>query len=562
MSDLPDPGGQKDTPPDQPREIPPTEAQSSAEPRVDAPAAPADIPSAPPPTPRDVQAASSPSSADLDLEVAQAMASMSPEDLAELSGGLVPDDKIEVGPDESVEPGTELTGVVAGVTDDEVFLEFGVKMQGVVPRAHFGKKEAIEPGRKVDVVVERYDDEAGMLFVSRKGEAQRATWLNLKPDMIVEGRVTGMNKGGLEVDLNGIRAFMPTSQVDVALIKDISVLLNEHVRAIVLEVDRRGKNVLISRRKMMEKELAESRERLLSELKVGQVRHGVVGNITDFGAFVNLGGIDGLVHVRDISWGQVEKVSDHLKPGQEVEVQVLRIDKKRDRISLGMKQIQPNPWDQVPEKYPPGTQLTVRILRLVDFGVFAELETGVEGLIPISEMGWTRVRRPSEVVAVGDMVDAVVIRIDPAKRRLALSMKEAMEDPWAGVLESFPAKSLVKGKVTRLTDFGAFVELVAGVEGLIHISEMSDRRIKSCSEVVEVGQEVETRVLGVDKENRRISLSIKAVAEVSPAEAAAQPAEAPRPPKKRKKKLRGGLSSHWDWGGDLKLDTDDVAGTE
>jgi len=490
------------------------------------------------------------------------MAAMSAEDLAELSSGLLADEKIEVGPDESVEPGTELTGVVAGVTNDDVFLEFGVKMQGVLPRSHFGKKEVIETGRKVDVVVERYDDEAGMLIVSRKGETQRATWLTLKPNMIVEGRVTGMNKGGLEVDLRGIRAFMPTSQVDVAMIKDISVLLNEHVRAIVLEVDRRGKNVLISRRKMMEKELAESRERLLSELEVGQVRKGVVGNITDFGAFVNLGGVDGLVHIRDISWGQVEKVSDHLKPGQEVEVQVLRIDKKRDRISLGLKQTQPDPWDQVPEKYPVGTQLTVRVLRLADFGAFAELEAGVDGLIPISEMGWTRIHRPSEVVAVGDMVDAVVIRVEPAKHRLALSMKQAAEDPWAGVLESFPAKSLVKGKVTRLADFGAFVELVAGVEGLIHISEMSDRRINTCGEVVKVGQEVETRVLGVDKENRRISLSIKAVAEVSVTEAAAHPAEAPKPQKKRKKERRGGLSSHWDWGGDLKLNADDGAGTE
>jgi len=357
------------------------------------------------------------------------------------------------------------------------------------------------------------------------------------------------NEGGLEVDLQGIRAFMPGSQAGTAPMRDISVLLNEKVRCEVIELNRRGKNVLVSRRKVVEREVAEAAERLMAELKVGQICRGTVKNITDFGAFIDLGGVEGLVHIRDISWGTVHKVSDVFSPGQEVEVRILKIDPERNRISLSLKDMQPDPWLNVPERYPVGTALKARIVRLADFGAFAEIEPGVEALIPISEVSWTRIRNASEAGSIGDMVDAVVIRNDPEKRRLALSMKQAQPDPWAGVLESFTTRSLAKGRVTRLADFGAFVELVPGVEGLIHISELSDRRVKSCGDVVQVGQELETRVLGVDKDNRRISLSLKQV--VAPEGAAAgadsAPSESPKEPRKRKKPLRGGLSCHFDW---------------
>ena len=488
-------------------------------------------------------------------EVADAMAEMPAEDLAELSGGFPTMPPIETLTSDSLEPGTELTGAVAMVTDDEIFLEFGPKTQGVLPRNQFGKKEPLEKGRRVDVVVEKYDAEQGLLIVNRKGAMQRATWQNLVSGMIVQGRVTGLNKGGLEVDVNGLRAFMPASQVDIAMIKDISVLLNEVVRAEVIEVDRREKNILISRKKLMQKELREQKQAVLGELEVGQVRSGIVGNITEFGAFVDLGGVDGLVHISDIRWGPVDKVSDYLKPGDEVQVQVLKIDKKRDRISLGIKQTMPDPWDAVADKYPVGTETQVTVMRLADFGAFAELESGIEGLIPISEMSWGRVNRAEEAVKVGESINCVVIRCEPKKRRLALSIKQATPDPWAGVLESFAPQSLVTGKVTRLTNFGAFVEVAPGVEGLIHISELSDKHVKSCGEVVQVGQEVETRVLGVDAENRRISLSIKAV--TGPVtDMADTGAPAPSKPKKRKKPLRGGLSSHWDWEGQFKLDSD------
>ncbi len=489
-----------------------------------------------------------PSPDDVEREVAEAMASMDPADLADLCGDVPGGDTREVTTSDAVQVGTELIGAVAGVSDDEVFLEFGAKSQGVLPRSQFGKKEVIDIGRRVDVVVERYDEDAGLLFVNRKGALLRAAWTTLSVGAIVEGRVTGVIKGGLEVNLNGIRAFMPASHVDIAPMRDISLLLNTTARCEVIEVDRRSKNVLVSRRKCLERELSESKEKLLAELAVGQTRHGVVSNITGFGAFVDLGGVDGLLHIRDLSWGTVEKVSDVLSLGQEVDVQVLKIDAKRERISLGLKQVQPDPWTGIDERCALGTTLKARVMRLANFGAFAELEPGVEGLIPISEMSWSRVRQASDVVSVGDMADVVVIRLEPERRRIALSIKQAQPDPWEGVLETFAKESLATGKVTRLADFGAFVELVPGVEGLIHISELSDQRVRTCRDVVQVGQEVQARVLGVDKENRRIALSLKAAKEeAGPGHWEPSTAEAAKRSKKRKKPLRGGLTSHFEW---------------
>lgn len=482
----------------------------------------------------------------IDREVADAMAAMDSQDVAELGGMAAPGGEMPA----STEPGTEIVGTVAGVGDEDVFIEFGPKLQGVLPRAQFGKKEPLEVGRRVDCVVERFDPQAGLLIVCRKGAIQRATWTNLAIGNIVEGRVTGLIKGGLELDLKGIRAFMPGSQVDMNPVKDISVLLNEVVACEVIEVDRRGKNVVVSRRRLLEREQAEKREQLRGELEVGQIRKGIVRRIADFGAFVDIGGIDGLLHIRDLSWGTVDKVTDVLNVDQEVEVRILKIDEKRDRISLGLKQALPDPWQGVDSRFPVGETCKVRVVRIANFGAFAELETGIEGLIPISEMSWGHIRNPQEVVSVGSLVDCKIIRVEPQKRRIALSIKQAQQDPWAGVLESFAPQSLVTGKVTRLAEFGAFVELTPGVEGLIHISEMSDKRIKTCAEVVSEGQEVETRVLGVDPESRRISLSIKQVKEPvsEPSrDAVHATAHAAQQSKKRKKPLRGGLSSHFEW---------------
>ena len=483
---------------------------------------------------------------DVMKEVEAAMAAMSSEDLAELTG--------EVQPAESGEEGsaTRRRGKIVGIYEDDVFVDLGGKSQAVVPRSQFGKEEIVQVGREVEVVVERYDADSGCLIASRDGAVREAHWESLAVGMVVEGRVTGMNKGGLEVDLKGIRGFMPASQVDVYHVKDISEFIGQKVPCEVMEIHRRSRNVLLSRRKAIEKGLAERKEQLWAELAEGQTRKGVVGNLTDFGAFVDLGGLDGLIHISDLSYKQVEKVSDVLQTGQTVEVMVLKVDKERNRISLGLKQFKQDPWADAEEKYPVDSRVNVRVLRLEKFGAFVELEEGVDGLIPLSEMSWSRVGKASDVVQVGQIVQAVVIRIEgPPKRRIALSLKEVEPDPWEGAAERFPKGAIVTGTVTKCADFGAFVQLAAGVEGLVHISELSDERVKKCEDVVQPGQEVTLRVRDVDLAQRRISLSMKAAAEGAPAEELAAAGEQkPGPKKKRKKPLRGGLTSHFEWQGE------------
>ncbi|MHC5111739.1 MAG: S1 RNA-binding domain-containing protein [Planctomycetota bacterium] len=542
MTDVPNSGGP---------EIDPLKDSMSAESPT-----PGDPPATPPtpataaPTSQD-RPAEEPAADDMsaiDREVESALAGMNPNDLAELAGGMPEQSNpSDVAQPDQLPRGSALTGTVCGISGDDIFLEFGAKSQAVIPATQFKDDDRPAMGQSIDVVVDRYDANSGLLLVNLKGAIVKADWDTMEVGTILNGRVTGLIKGGLEVNLSGIRGFMPASQADLSPMKDISVLLNEVLTVEVMEVNKRAKNLLVSRRKVMARERTEKREELLHELQVGQVRKGTVGNLTDFGAFVDLGGVDGLIHKRDLSYASVDNVGDIIKSGDEVEVQILKIDLERNRISLGLKQTMPDPWVGIETRYAEGTNLKARVIRLADFGAFAEIEPGVEALIPISEMGWSRVRRAADAVSVGDMVDCAVMRLEPKRRRIALSMKQAQVDPWEGVLESFEEKSLVKGKVTRLADFGVFVELAAGVEGMIHISELADNRVRSCADVVSEGDEVETRVLGVDKENRRISLSIRQVTGLDESAAAVITEEAPKSPKKRKKPLRGGLSSHFDW---------------
>ena len=432
---------------------------------------------------------------------------------------------------------------VVAIRGDDVFVDAGAKSQGVVTRQQFGDSPP-SVGEFVELVLDYYDKDSGLLVMSREGAVQAATWANLQPGVLVEGRVTGMNKGGLELDLKGIRAFMPASQVDIHRIHDISTLIGERFRCMVTEVDRNDKNVLLSRRKLLEQEQAEALEKAMKELSEGATVSGKVTRITDFGAFVDIGGVDGLLHIADLSYSRVEKVEDVVKVGQTVTVRVLKIDSKKQRIGLGLKQALPNPWDDVDQKYSQGMTIKVRVTKLADFGAFAELEEGVEGLIPISEMSRTkRINKCSEVVNAGDIVEVQVLRIQPKERRISLSIKQLQEDPWAGATDHFPEKEKVTGTITRLTDFGAFVELRPGVEGLIHISELSDKRVRTVGDAVSVGQEVEARVLGVDPEKHRISLSLKPAPEELVGSSHGS-TEAYQPPK-RKKPLRGGLN----WGG-------------
>jgi small subunit ribosomal protein S1 len=480
----------------------------------------------------------------VDKEVAEAMAAMSADDLAELTLGLP--DAAGAAPD----PGIQL-GRIEAIRGEEVFISLGQKTQGVLQRSLIAPGETLAVGEPIEVVVDRYDRDSDLLILSRKGQARSAAWDLLKPGDIVEGRVVGLNRGGLEVQLKDIKAFLPASHVDIMHVKDISIFLNEHVRCEVLEIDRRGKSLTVSRRKVLEKERASKRDQLLEEIEVGQVRKGIIGNLAEFGAFVDLGGVDGLIHISDLCHKQIKDPAEVVKPGDVVEVKVLKIQesKGKKRISLGLKQTQPDPWTDVENRFPVGAQQKARVVRLADFGAFAELEEGIEGLIPISEMSWSRINRPREAVEVGQMVDVAVIRVEATRKRIALSMKQAQPDPWAEVMNSYTPDSTVTGKVTRIADFGVFVELAPGVEGMVHISELSDKRVKACSDVVKVGQEVQARVLKVDSAARRISLSLKPATAQKEAEAAAAIDLGKAKPRKKDRKLRGGLSIEWDWTG-------------
>jgi small subunit ribosomal protein S1 len=482
----------------------------------------------------------------LDREINQAMSAMSAEELEEISYGSSSGGSR--GP--ALATGVQ-QGRIEAVRGEDVFINLGSKRVGVLPKSQFAATESLAVGEPVEVVVDRHDRENDLLILTRLGHTRSAEWSLLKPGDLVEGRIVGLNRGGLEVQLKGVKAFMPASHVDVMHVKDISIFLNEHVRCEVLEIDRRNKSLTVSRRKVLEKDRAAHRDEILQQLEVGQVRKAVVGNLTEFGAFVDLGGVDGLIHISDLSYKQIKHPSEVVQTGDVVQVRVLKIqdgEKGKPRISLGLRQAQPDPWETVAERFPVDTTHRVRILRLADFGAFAELSEGIEGLIPVSEMAWSRVNKPGQVVEVGQLVDARVIRLEQDKRRIALSMKQAQPDPWGDVMASYTADSQVTGRITRLTDFGAFVELAPGVEGMIHISELSDRRVRSCGEVVKPGQEVQARVLKVDPEARRIGLSLKAPpAAPVQYEHAAHESEKAKP--KKNKKLRGGLTGGWDWAG-------------
>ncbi len=437
-------------------------------------------------------------------------------------------------------------GVVIRLTAEYVFLDLGDQTQGAIPLIEFAGQPLPTEGEKISVLIERQDPDTGLFVLSKRQAEEMTFWESVKPGDELEGVVTGMNKGGLDVDIGGARVFMPASHVDVKRLHDISVLIGEHVRGVVTQVDRATRDLVLSRRKYLQKEQKRKRAEMLDALVIGETRTGTVSNITEFGAFVDLGGLDGLIHVTDMSWGHVRDPKELLQPGQTVDVKVLKINRQTGKISLGLKQLQPDPWENIEQKYPEGHKLQARIDRMTDFGAFLELEPGIDALLPLSEMSWSRhVNHPSQVVKVGDTPEVVVLKVDAAKKRISVGLKQMTENPWASVSERFPINSMHKGKVAKLAEFGAFVELVPGIEGLIHISELSEKRVKTVGDVVREGQEVEVRVVKVDMESQRIGLSLRP----APAPRTAADKSAPDTKKKPQKKrpLRGGLSSHFSW---------------
>ncbi|MBK8914039.1 MAG: S1 RNA-binding domain-containing protein [Phycisphaerales bacterium] len=444
----------------------------------------------------------------------------------------------------------KIPGTIVGVRGADVLVDIGGKAEAFIPAEEFDTPPQV--GEAHLFVSQGFDRETGQMRLSLREARASARWDSLKVGDIVEARVTGQNIGGLELDVKGIKAFMPKSQVDVLRHENFTQFINHKLDCEVSEIDRRGKRLLLSHRRVLERKAAEQRDQVKGTLAAGQRMTGTVKRLTDFGAFVDIGGIDGLLHVSDISWARVNKPGDVLKVGEQIEVEILKIDPERDRISLGRKQLSADPWTLAATNYHVGDTVDGRITRLMDFGAFCEVEAGLEGLIPVSEITYgRRIGHPREVLKEGDAVRVSVLLVDADKRKLSLSLKALTADPWTGVAERYTKDAVVSGAVVRTTNFGAFIQLEEGVEGLAHISELADKHVRTPEEVVKPGQVVQCRVLSVDGEQRRISLSLRTApaekaasgagaAAGDSAAAAGAPAEPAKPKKKRP--VRGGLS--------------------
>ncbi len=415
------------------------------------------------------------------------------------------------------EEGEVVRGRVVQVRDTEVLVDVGYKSEGSIPIEEFHRSGSLpKVGEEIEVYLEAKEDNEGLIVLSKDKADKIKVWDAVsrahEKGTPVEGRVVEVVKGGLAVDV-GVKAFLPGSQVDLRPVKNLASMVGQTIRAKVIKLNRRRGNVVLSRRAVLEEEREEKKKHTLEVLSEGMSLTGTVKNITDYGAFIDLGGIDGLLHVTDMSWGRVGHPSEIFQVGDQVEVVVLHFDRESGRVSLGYKQKSSDPWETVEARYAPGTRAQGRVVSLTNYGAFVELEPGVEGLVHVSEMSWTRrVRHPSKLVNVADTVDVIVLEVNRASKRISLGMKQVEPDPWATIEERYQPGARVHGKVRNLTDFGAFVELEPGVDGLLHISDMSwTRNIGHPSEILKKGQEIETQILNVDRENKRISLGLKQI---------------------------------------------------
>jgi small subunit ribosomal protein S1 len=416
----------------------------------------------------------------------------------------------------NLEEGTITEGRVVALTKDKVIVDIGYKSEGMIPGDQFSAEELnnLKIGDRLQVYIEECEDADGNLVLSKEKADKMKIWEELeklyKEEKSIEGKIVSRIKGGMMVDI-GVKAFLPGSQIDLHPVRDLDGLVGKTFPLKIIKINHRRGNVVVSRRVLLEETRDKKRQTTLANLKEGQLIQGTVKNITDYGSFIDLGGIDGLLHITDMSWGRVGHPSELFTVGDKVEVTVLKYDRETGRISLGLKQKSADPWTNVAGKYPIGTRVRGRVVSLADYGAFVELEPGVEGLVHVSEMSWTHeVRHPSRVVAVGDQVEAAVLNIDPASRKISLGMKQTAPNPWDMIEGKYPIATRIEGKVKSLTDFGAFVGLEEGIDGLIHISDMSwTKHIKHPSELFKKGQKVEAVVLRIDKEKERLSLGYK-----------------------------------------------------
>ena len=416
--------------------------------------------------------------------------------------------------------GEVIKGSVLKVSSSEVIVDVGYKSEGIIARSEFldeNGEVTVQAGDTDDVLLERTEDREGHIVLSREKAEKMKVWDDVEKayldKRVVIGRVVERIKGGLAVDI-GVWAFLPGSQIDVRPVRNLDSLRGQELRMLVIKVNKKRGNIVLSRKVLLEEENSEKKKETLANLVEGKVIRGVIKNITDYGAFVDLGGIDGLLHVTDMSWGRSQHPSELFNVNDEIDVTVLKFDAEAERVSLGHKQLQDDPWILAPERYPVGQRLSGKVVSLTDYGAFVELEPGVEGLIHVSEMSWSkRVQHPSKLMNVGDSVESMVLGVDREARRISLGLKQIETNPWQALAEKYPVGSQLVGKVRNLTEFGAFVEVEEGIDGLIHISDMSwSKRLQHPSEVLKKGDEVEAMVLSLEPENQRLSLGLKQLA--------------------------------------------------
>jgi len=417
-----------------------------------------------------------------------------------------------------VKEGQVVSGTVLSIDPDHVLVDVGCKSEGMIATWEFADDDGvarIQVGQKVDVLVEQSENEDGVIVLSKEKADRLRVWDHLQSaydnSEVVEGVINGRVKGGLSVNLKGVKAFLPGSQVDLRPVRNLDRMIGEPHKFKIIKFNKRRGNIVLSRRALLETERQSLRQKTLEILKEGLVVEGIVKNITDYGAFIDLGGIDGLLHITDMSWGRISHPSEVFQVGDQVRVRVLKFDPETERVSLGLKQTQPDPWISIGDRYPIGLRIRGKVVSLADYGAFVELEPGIEGLIHISEMSWTkRVKHPSKVVAIGDEVDVLVLEVDPQNRKISLGMKQTEPNPWSLLEERYPPGTKVRGVVRNVTNFGVFVGIEDGIDGLIHVSDISwTQKIRDPKELFKKGDELEAMVLKVDTESEKFSLGLK-----------------------------------------------------
>ncbi|MFQ5699738.1 MAG: 30S ribosomal protein S1 [Myxococcota bacterium] len=419
---------------------------------------------------------------------------------------------------QAIKEGAVVKGTVLKLDSDHVLVDIGYKSEGQIATWEFGDENGVvrvRPGDEVEVMVEQAEGEDGQVVLSKEKADRLRVWDRLSQahdeGQVVEGVITGRVKGGLSVSLAGVKAFLPGSQVDLRPVRNLDRMIGESHKFKIIKFNQRRGNIVLSRRALLETERKALREQTLQTLSEGQVVEGIVKNLTDYGAFIDLGGLDGLLHITDMSWGRISHPSELFQVGDSVKVRVLKFDPETERVSLGLKQTQPDPWTNVADRYPMGLRIHGKVVSLADYGAFVELEPGIEGLIHISEMSWTkRVKHPSKVVAIGDEVDIMVLEVDEANRKISLGMKQTEPNPWTLLEDRYPPGTRIKGQIRNITNFGIFVGIEDGIDGLVHVSDISwTQKIRDPKEIFNKGDEIETVVLKVDKESEKFSLGLK-----------------------------------------------------